>query len=153
MALVTRKLVEQQQARVAEAEAKLAEERKKLAWLEGMTGDLGKALAELEVAEPLAGEAKAALPLSEPRLKPAKPREQRVLKEQEILEFVDRQRGTFTPTALQAAIESASPFDVVLRPLQVALARMARIGKGLEQTTQGNRWVESVYKRVATVRK
>jgi hypothetical protein len=147
---ITRKLLDQQRARVADTEAKLAEERKKLEWMESMAGDLRKAI------EDSVGETapQGAAPKDPTKKQPPKPsatapapteQSAKVLRQHEILDFVDRMTEEFTPQDLCVVIESSSPFKVALAPLQVSLSRMAKSGKGVRQTEKGGRWGESRY--------
>ncbi len=145
---ITGKLLEKQRARVAVAEARLAEEQRKLGWMESMAGDLKRAIEEVEKAD--ADAAKVSIPPSKgakAATGPVLERTERILKEQEILEFVDRMKGDFTPQDLLTFVEGCSPFTVALKPLQVSMARMAKIGKGIRLAKKGGRWAQSIYTR------
>lgn len=152
---ITRKLFDQQRAKVAVAEAKLTEERKKLEWMESMAGDIQKAIQEStgETASRSAIAKGQKQMRQRPKPEPvanvsahSKPQE-RTLKQHEILDFVDRMEGEFTPKDLCTLVEAHSPFRVALNPLQCAMARMSKAGKGLECMKRGGRWTEATYCR------
>lgn len=154
---ITGKLLDLQRARVAEAEAKLADEQKKLEWMESLAGDLRKVIEESEgkfatvIATSRSNKPKRQQPNRNSETVAAVParsgQPEKVLKQHEILDFVDRMDGEFTPHDLRALIEASSPFKIALNPLQCAMARMAKTGKGLECRRKGGRWIEAAYCR------
>jgi len=146
---VSRRLLERQNVRILEAEARLEEERRKLVWVESLAGDLGTVLKEVLEER---GDLKVLQPPLQAQADPAAPevikqpnRPLRTLKEQEILEFADRMEGPFTPQDLLALVEACSSFRVAVKPLQLALSRMAQAGKGLLLLKKGGRWQQSSY--------
>lgn len=152
---ITRKLFDQQRAKVAVAEAKLAEERKKLEWMESMAGDLRKAIQEStgETASRSAIAKGQKQRRQQPKPEPVanvsahSKLQERTLKQHEILDFVDRMEGEFTPKDLCTLVEAHIPFKVALNPLQCAMARMAKERKGLNCVQKGGRWTEATYVR------
>lgn len=160
---IAKRLIARQQAKVAEAQTRLAEEQRKLALLESLAGDLKAVIREVGREESptatkgnngpteMSRKGEVALPKvsrsGAPASNKTKAKPERILLEQEILEFADRMEGEFSPQQLKKVADaSQSDFQVALRPLQCSLSRMGQHQKGVLLVAKGSRWKESTYK-------